>query len=109
VFAIGIGIGDALLYLFCWVGVFIGASMLQRQRQLPQAPNWWLREHYGAMIGNGVATHIAFLGIGLRGVIGAIGWPWLSLVPWLAPLAFAIAATLYFNRRYAPRPAVRHG
>jgi hypothetical protein len=61
------------------------------------------------MIGNGVATHIAFLGIGLRGVIGAIGWPWLSLVPWLAPLAFAITATLYFNRRYAPRPAVRHG
>jgi hypothetical protein len=64
VFALGIAIGHALLYLFCWVGVAIGVGMLRDLRLTTAPPNWWLREHYGSMLGNGVATHVAFLGIG---------------------------------------------
>ena len=34
------------------------------------------------MLGNGVATHIAFLGIGLNGFLTSFGIPALMLPPW---------------------------
>lgn len=103
VFAIGIDRGSALLSGFCWVGIFGGIGMLRQARTLPTAPNWWLREHYGAMLGNGVATHVAFLGVGLNGFLAGFGIPMLQLLPWFGPLAVALAAGVYLNRRYAPR------
>lgn len=99
-FALGLHLDNALLQSFCWVGVVIGIGMLRKQRNPPSARNWWLREHYGAMLGNGVATHIAFLGIGMRPLIQAAGVEWLHLVPWLLPLAVAAAASVWLDRRY---------
>jgi hypothetical protein len=104
VFAIGLDRGSALLMGFCWVGVFIGIGMIRQARSLPTAPNWWLREHYGAMLGNGVATHVAFLGVGLNGFLASFGIAWLQLLPWFGPLAVAGVAAAYLNRRYGARP-----
>ena len=100
VFGFGIQVGSALLSGFCWVGIIIGISMLRQLRSLPTARNWWLREHYRAMLGNGVATHVAFLGIGLKGFLSSFGIPMLQLVPWLAPLVVAGIASVYLDRRY---------
>lgn len=105
VFAIGLDRGSALLMGFCWVGVFIGVGMIRQARSLPTAANWWLREHYGAMLGNGVATHVAFLGVGLNGFLASFGIAWLQLLPWFGPLAVALVAGVYLNRRYGPRKA----
>ena len=103
VFAIGLDRGNALLMGFCWVGVFTGIGMLRQARTLPTAPNWWLREHYGAMLGNGVATHVAFLGVGLNGFLSSFGIAWLQLVPWFGPLTVALVAGVYLNRRYGAK------
>lgn len=107
VFAIGLARSDMLLSTFCWVGVFAGIGMLRQARSLPTAPNWWLREHYSAMLGNGVATHIAFLGIGMNDFLASFGIAWLQLLPWFAPLAVAGVAAVYLNRRYGARPVPR--
>ncbi len=107
VFAIGLERGDVLLSTFCWVGVFIGIGMIRQARSVPTAPNWWLREHYGAMLGNGVATHVAFLGVGLNGFLASFGIAWLQLLPWFGPLTVALVAGAYLNRRYAARKVER--
>ncbi len=107
VFAFGAQRGSMLLSTFCWVGVVLGIGMIRQTRTLPTAPNWWLKEHYGAMLGNGVATHVAFLGVGLNGFLASFGLPWLQLLPWFAPLIVATVSAVYLNRRYAPRNAPR--
>lgn len=103
VFGIGVARGVPLLYLFCWVGVLVGAMMVVHYRRPPQTPNWWLREHYGAMVGNGIATHIAFLSIGLRVPLQALGLPGTQLVPWLLPIVVAALVSIRLNRRYGRR------
>jgi hypothetical protein len=107
VFGIGLQLGSALLSGFCWVGVIIGIGMLRRAGNPPAVPNWWLREHYGSMLGNGVATHIAFLGIGINGFLASFGSPSLMLLPWFAPLLAAGVAAVYLDRRYGGRKAAR--
>jgi len=103
VLVIGLSLGSMLLTLFCWVGVFLGIGMLRQLRTLPSAGNWWLKEHYGAMLGNGVATHVAFLGIGMNGFLASFGLPWLQLIPWIAPVVVSVIAGVYLDRKYAPK------
>ncbi|MCU0755301.1 MAG: hypothetical protein MUE46_09285 [Xanthomonadales bacterium] len=111
VFGVGLAFGQALLMGFCWVGVILGVGMLRAARAArTTAPtgNWWLREHYGAMLGNGVATHIAFLGIGMRPLLQALDSPIAMLLPWFLPLAVAGVAGVLLDRRYgAKREASR--
>ena len=57
-------------------------------------------EHYNAMIGNGVAVHIAFLGIGLPRLLPMLGGATLQQLAWFGPLAVALAAKLWADRRW---------
>jgi hypothetical protein len=104
---VGLKLGSMLLGGFSFVGIAVGIGMLRQARNLPEARNWWLKEHYGAMLGNGVATHVAFLGIGMRSVLASFDQAWLQLVPWFLPLAVALIAGVYLDRRYGPRPVSR--
>lgn len=103
VFAIGLQMGSVLLAGFSWVGILIGVGILRKMRNPPTARNWWLQEHYGAMLGNGVATHVAFLGVGMRSVIAASGIAWLPYLPWFGPVVVALIAGVFLDRRYAPK------
>lgn len=109
VFALGIERGHPLLIGFSWVGILLGIGMLRgfrASRKTMPTGNWWLREHYGAMLGNGVATHVAFLSIGMRPLLQALDSPLAMMLPWLLPLLVAGAASLWLDRRYGrPRPA----
>ncbi len=107
VFAIGLRLGSGLLSGFSWVGVLVGFGMLRSARKPAGDGKWWLREHYGAMLGNGVATHIAFLGIGMNGFLASFGIPSLMLLPWFAPLLVAGVAAVYLDRRYGGQKAAR--
>jgi hypothetical protein len=103
---LGFSVGSMLLGLFGLVGVAVGVGTWRAMRRTSHASNWWLREHYGAMIGNGVATHIAFLGIGLRGLLPNQDWALLQYGAWFGPLLVAIIAGVWLDRRYArPRSA----
>ena len=54
------------------------------------------------MIGNGVATHIAFLSIGLPKLLPMLSGPVLQNLAWLGPLMLSIIAGIYLNRKYMP-------
>lgn len=108
VLALGMKVGAPLLMGFSSVGLFTGALMLRRRVQrerLGAKPRWWMVEHYTAMIGNGIATHIAFLGIGLPRLLPSVDGTVLHYLSWFGPLAMAIVAKLVLDRRWKPRPA----
>ncbi len=103
VLALGIDAGKPVLMGFSMIGLVRGGHMLWRARQA-QAPRWWLFEHFGSMIGNGVAVHVAFLLVGLKRLLPT-GWVvQTELIGWLLPLAVAAIAGVVFGRRYAVKP-----
>lgn len=101
---IGMTGAGVIFVVFGLVGVVGGIGSLRLAWRGPSDARWWLREHYGAMIGNGVATHIAFLGIGLRGALPGIDPMVQQLLAWLLPVAVAVMAAVWLDRRYG-RPS----
>ena len=55
------------------------------------------------MIGNGVATHIAFLTIGLPKVLPFLAGSSVLNLAWLAPLVVAVLAGIHLTRKYLPK------
>jgi hypothetical protein len=105
VLALGARVGSPLFAGFSLIGILGGASMLRLARRGPSDPRWWLREHLGAMLGNGVATHIAFLAIGLPRLVPQLANPTWTYAAWFGPLALAAVAQVWLRRKYlAPRP-----
>lgn len=103
VFAVGLAMSQALLMGFSAVGTITGVQMLMRRARPMDTPRWWLQEHFSAMIGCGVATHIAFLAIGLDRIIRAVGIDppsWYHLIAWFLPLAVSFVVAARLNRKY---------
>lgn len=100
---LGVAEDAVILLAFGGVGLVIGYEAVRgwrRWRDGRAAAAWWVREHYSAILGAGIATHIAFLGVGLRNALPFID-PQLRLhLAWLAPLAAGIVASIYLDRRY---------
>lgn len=95
-----------LLAGFSSVGIVAGVGMLRTRRNravLAANPRWWLSEHYSAMLGNGVATHIAFLSIGLPRWLPDVERSTLTYVAWFGPLAVAVVVKRLIDRRWKAR------
>jgi hypothetical protein len=107
VLGVGVRAGQPLLIGFAFVGLFAGFDMWRRRRIIAQQPRWWMREHYGAMVGNGAATHVALLAIGLPRLLPDVSGSALFYAAWFAPVVLAFVAKLRLDRRYrvAMRPA----
>ena len=88
---------------FSLIGIITAINMYRFQREAPTDPRWWMREHLTAMVGNGVATHIAFLQIGLPKILPMISGPVMVNVAWIGPLLVAVVAGSYLTRKYAPK------
>ena len=97
---LGLDRGQPLLAGFSLVGILIGADMLRRRRIIPTQPRWWMEEHYGAMVGNGAATHIAFLAIGLPRLLPVLQGPAWFYLAWFGPVVLSVAAKVWLDRRY---------
>lgn len=107
VFAVGWQMSQALLMGFSMVGTVGGAQMLYRRARPMASPRWWMEEHFSAMVGCGVATHIAFLAIGLDRIVRMAGMEppaWYHLIAWFLPLALAFIAVPLLRRKYIPAP-----
>ncbi len=104
VFAIGVKMGISLLMIFSWVGILGGAAMIRQARRPPSADrHWWLREHYFNMLGAGVATHIAFLSLGLNRLLAPLGIQPPQMLAWTLPFVVALIAAPLLDRRYGSR------
>jgi hypothetical protein len=97
---LGIIYGAWLLIIFGLIGPLGALESRKLVRNGPSGPMWWLKEHYGAMIGNGVATHIAFLQIGLMRLVPELGNTVVQHLAWFGPLALAFLAGYWLDRRY---------
>jgi len=109
VFTIGLRTGTAVLMGFAMISVYGGVTMLRRRRRPLDSPRWWLREHFAAMLACGVATHIAFLSIGLTRLLQSAGIEpggMLDLLSWFGPVVVAFISGVYFKRKYFPRAPV---
>lgn len=97
-----------ILLIFGLIGpIMLGQTMMliRRQRQgIRPAANWWLKEHYGAMIGNGVATHIAFFQIGLMRAFPGLELGVVQPLAWFGPLLVSVLAAIWLDRRYGRLP-----
>lgn len=110
VFAVGWQMSQALLMGFSMVGVIGGVQMLHRRARPMESTRWWMEEHFSAMVGCGVATHIAFLAIGLDRIVRMVGIDppgWYHLVAWFLPLSLAFIAVPLLRRKYNPAPVAR--
>lgn len=63
-------------------------------------PRYWLKQHFGSIIDNGVATHIAFLSIGLPKQLLMLSGPLLRNPARLGLLVLAALAGGCLNRRH---------
>lgn len=108
VLVLGLRVDAPLLSGFSVIGLVTGGLMLRKRRRperLAARPRWWLVEHYSAMLGNGIATHIAFLGIGLPRLLPGIDGTALHYAAWFGPLLVAVVAKFVLDRRWQPRTA----
>jgi hypothetical protein len=96
-----------LLAGFSLVGIATGGLMLARARRA-RPRRWWLREHYLAIAGCGVATHIAFLNIGLSRMLPEAWGGMVQALGWFGPLVISLVARAWLDRKYgfvrAPAP-----
>jgi uncharacterized membrane protein len=109
VLALGLALGSVLFAGFSAVGIFTAYGMWRLRRRGPEQPLWWRWEHISAMLGNGVATHIAFLSIGLPKLFPNLAGPTLQNLAWFGPLLVAVLLGKWLKRKYlpaaAPKPA----
>jgi hypothetical protein len=108
VLGIGAATPQPILIGFSVVGILGGRGMLVLAERGPAHPRWWMAEHIGAVLGCGVATHIAFLLLGLPRLLPA-GWngPGLATFSWLAPLVVSAIAARVLGKKYLPAPAAK--
>ena len=101
VVVLGLSRGSAILAAFGAIGPLLGLGGMRIRRRIRNNRLWWLKEHFGAMIGNGVATHVAFMSIGLRSLVPGADPAVLNYLAWFGPLSVALVAGWWLNRRYA--------
>jgi hypothetical protein len=106
-FGLGVRSGAVLLYGMAVIGLALGATMLRSAAQPSAERGAWLRRHYAAIIGCGVATHIAFLSIGLRGLLPEALSGGARYVAWFGPIVAALIARRWLDRRYGRGEAGR--
>jgi hypothetical protein len=94
----------ALLAGFSLVGIVTGGLMLRTIRRGAMQPRWWLREHYIAIGGCGVATHIAFLNIGLSRLLPDAWSGATQMFGWFGPLVVSVIARAWLDRAYGFAP-----
>lgn len=110
VLGLGAATAQPIFLGFSLVGILGGNGILKLAERGPAHSRWWMGEHIGAMLGCGVATHIAFLSIGLPRLLPA-AWngSLLQTSAWLGPLVVAALAGRLLGRKYLPAPASAPG
>lgn len=104
----GISIGMPLLIIFAAVSFFTATTISLYVYRATVAPRAWIIEHFGSIVGAGIAVYTAFFAAGGRRVLSQwLPGEW-QLVSWLAApvIGITILATLtgYYKRKYKVKP-----
>jgi hypothetical protein len=106
---LGIRYSQVIIAAVSSVGLIAGALMLRFAWRLPTDRQWWLARHYGSILGAGVATHVAFLNIGLSRLLPPELGSTAQRLSWFLPFALALIARFWLQRKYSPRRAAAPG
>lgn len=98
-----------IIVSFSLIGISTFVRMRRFAAERPTEPRWWMRQHLNAMLGNGVATHIAFLSIGLPRLLPMLQGPVFQNLAWLAPLGVSALVGVYLSRKYLGAPSRAKG
>jgi uncharacterized membrane protein len=106
VVTLGLGIrsSQVIVAALASVGIIAGPLMLRFAWNPPAGKQWWLARHYGSILAVGVATHIAFLNIGLSRLLPPELGVLAQRLSWFLPFALAFIARLFLQRKYSPKP-----
>lgn len=105
VFYFGLRFDTFLLIGFSAVGALGGVFML-RYALIPQTDRmWYLSRHYGAIIGCGVATHVAFLNLGLSRLVPPEWHTAVLNFSFFGPLSVSLVARWWLHRKYRRNPS----
>lgn len=106
--AVGVMVQEWFIAGISIIGFMIGFGMIAMRRNPPDHPRFWLKEHFGGMIGSGIAAHVAFASIGLRQLFPNMDTSVVTIWPWALPLAVGFLsgalAEWYYVKRGAPLP-----
>jgi hypothetical protein len=92
---------------FSLIGLLAGLGMLAFIRKPPTDPRYWFYEHFGGMIGTGIAAHVAFLNVGARRLIPGYSLGDWGMLAWFVPVVVGVMATnrlqAHYRRKFAGR------
>ena len=108
VLAGGLYTGIPVLVGFGMIGPMLAWRSWKLIRNGPEGPGWWLSEHFGNMIGNGVATHIAFLQVGMVRLLPDLDLGIVQNLGWFGPLAAGAIAGIWLTKRYGRGQVATH-
>lgn len=97
--------GSILMIGLSAIGIYAGVMLLRqrlRRAQLAARSRWWMTEHYSAMLANGIATHVAFLTLGLPRLLPMLNGQVLGHLAWFGPIVVAILVKRRLDRRWKP-------
>ncbi len=100
ILALGIWTQHVILMGLSLVGLILGPAMLRFARQASHERRWWLVQHYANILGGGVATHIAFLNIGMTRMLPAEWAGAIAMFAWFGPLIASLIARQWLDRKY---------
>lgn len=104
VMLLGVKIKNPILIGLSLVGLISGPAMLMFARRKPADRRWWIAQHYSGIIGAGVATHVAFLSLGLTRLLPPQYASISQLAGWSVPIAASLIARVWLSRKYGSSP-----
>lgn len=112
VLIVGIITRTWLLVGFSFIGLSAGPSAFAFMRKPPTDPRYWWYEHFGGMIGTGIAAHVAFLNFGAGRVIPGFNLGDWGMLAWFLPVVAGVVAANRIEAHYrakfgGPRPLNR--
>jgi hypothetical protein len=108
VLAVGVATETWLLAGFSLIGLTAGPSALAFIRKPPADARFWWYEHFGGMIGTGIAAHVAFLNFGAQRLIPGFNLGDWGMLAWFTPVVIGLVATnrieAHYRAKFARRP-----
>lgn len=100
VLVIGVWTQTWLLAGFSLIGLTAGPQALAFMRKPPTDRRYWWYEHFGGMIGTGIAAHVAFLNFGAQRLIPGFSLGDWGMLAWFTPVVLGIIATSRLEAHY---------
>lgn len=107
VLLIGLHTKTWLLAGFSLIGLTAGPQALAFMRNPPDDPRYWWYEHFGGMIGTGIAAHVAFLNFGAQRVIPGFSLGDWGMLAWFAPVVIGVVASNRIEAHYRAKFGAR--